>query len=260
MRHKTEKQVFAKRSLGQNFLSDPNYIQKIVDALRLQATDTVMEIGCGRGALTDLLVERAGKVIGIEFDRDLTPLLAARYAGRTTFNLINEDVLSVDLTNAAAGDIVKLAANLPYNISTAVLQHLIVHKQTFSEMVLMFQREVVERITARPGSKDRGYLTVLAEANFTAIKLFDVPGTAFRPVPKVWSSVVRLAPKDIEIPENFEKIISLAFRQKRKTLVNNLKNEIGAIQQHLRELNIGVDRRAETLKLDEWLDLARACA
>lgn len=154
---------------------------------------------------------------------------------------------------------------MPFNISTAILQKLIERREVFSEMILMFQREVVSRITAEAGNKERGFLSVLAQTYLETEKLFDVPPNAFRPAPKVWSSVVRLKPKNeigIVDEELFQTIISLAFRQKRKTIYNNLKNsgeslsEIfennGGLEKALDKVQIDKNRRAETLTIGEW--------
>ena len=160
---------------------------------------------------------------------------------------------------------IKLIANLPYYISTAVLQHLIEQRQAFSDMVLMFQREVVERIVAQPGNSERGYLTVLVEAFLDVEYLFDLPGSAFKPAPKVRSSVVRMFPKG-NYPEligkesQFEKFVGVSFRQKRKTIANNLKaalSELGISDANdlLNKSNIDPKRRAETLTIEEWIIL-----
>lgn len=255
----------AKRSFGQNFLSDQNFINRIIEAVDPTSDDTVIEIGAGRGALTEKLVDKAGRFVAIELDRDLQPVLEQRFAGRTNFELISRDALRLDfsLFKSKDGPRLKLVANLPYYISTAILQHLIASRRDFSQMVLMFQREVVERITAKPGSSERGYLTVIVEAFFSVQKLFDVPPTAFRPVPKVWSSVVRLTPKDDDsIPSNreqqFEKLVSAAFRQKRKTVLNNLRSAgdelgiAGRVESMLLDCMIDPRRRSETLTFDEW--------
>jgi 16S rRNA (adenine1518-N6/adenine1519-N6)-dimethyltransferase len=151
----------------------------------------------------------------------------------------------------------KLVANLPYNISTAILQKLADYRSAFSEMVLMLQREVVERITAQPGNSERGYLTVLIEAYFDVEKLFDVPPTAFRPQPKVWSSVIRLTPKVVTIADDatFRDLISRAFGQKRKTILNNLKRDYADAGSLLTRAGIDTKRRSETLSIEEWAKL-----
>ncbi len=260
MPDKPQKPVFAKRSFGQNFLTDQNYIQKIVDALDLSPEDQVIEIGPGRGSLTRPLTEKAGRVLAIEFDRDLIPLLQEQFRDRSNFILYEGDALTADLDALAEGGVIKLAANLPYNISTAILQRLITYKANFSEMVLMFQREVVERIVARPGSRERGYLSVIAQSAFDVERLFDVPGNAFRPVPKVWSSVVRLRPRETPFantPE-FDKLVSAGFRQKRKTIQNNLKVLNIDAAQLLTTAGIDPQTRAEALSMHQWCDLAAA--
>ena len=257
------RKTFAKRSLGQNFLSDPFYINKIIDAVAPGETDTIIEIGPGRGALTERLVESGARVIAIELDRDFVPILREKFAGQENFKVLEDDALQIDfnslISNNSTFDIrhSKLVANLPYYISTAILQRLAEQRQCFSELVLMFQKEVVDRITAEPENSDRGFLTVLVEASFETEKLFDVPPEAFRPAPKVWSSVVKLKPKATEIPDlaAFRNIVSLAFAQKRKTILNNLKPHFDNAADALTRANIDPSRRAETLTLAEWKSL-----
>lgn len=266
------KTKFAKKSFGQNFLVDKNYISKIISALDPRENETVIEIGAGRGALTEKLLESGAIIYAVELDKDLIPLLHEKFGRFDNFNLVEQDALKVDFKKISEQSSMndqryKLVANLPYNISTAILQRLIEQGEAFAEMILMFQREVVERITAEPGGKERGFLTVLVEAYLETGKLFDVPPNAFRPIPKVWSSVVRLKPKKENAIKNadlFRKIVSQGFRQKRKTLFNNLKTtpEFAekASGEHpaaiLEKLEIRPERRAETVTLDEWIKLA----
>lgn len=265
----------AKKSFGQNFLVDQNYINKIIAALGPLGNETIIEIGPGRGALTEKIVEEAGKVVAIELDMDLIPLLREKFASYENFQLIESDALKVDFnqlqTTHHSPLTTKLVANLPYYISTAILQRLIEQREVFSEMVLMFQREVVERITAKPGSTERGFLTVLVEAYLDAQKLFDISPNAFRPAPKVWSSVVRLTPKkdvSIEDEKTFREIVSCGFQQKRKTIFNNLKKATASIAEKferkggisllLEKSKIEPTRRAETLTLEEWQSLTNS--
>src|SRR5688572_27311598 len=181
MQIKQKKPGFAKRSLGQNFLVDTAIIEKIVAAVHPTENDRILEIGPGRGALTAKLLEQVEKLFALEFDRDLAPLLREKFATDSRFELIEDDALSFDFrTLVTDGGNVRLVANLPYNISTAILQRLFDYPDVFSDCVLMFQREVVERLAALPGTTDRGYLTVLTEAYFDVERLFDVPPTAFR--------------------------------------------------------------------------------
>jgi 16S rRNA (adenine1518-N6/adenine1519-N6)-dimethyltransferase len=246
-----------KKWLGQNFLRDDTVVQRIVDAVDPATTDVVIEIGPGQGALTEKLLDSGADVIAIEFDQDLILMLEERFGRSPRFRLISQDALRTDFAEIV-DEPAKLVANLPYNISTPILQRLMEQRHLFSKLVLMFQREVIERITAKPGSSDRGFLTVLVENAFDVDRLFDVPPTAFRPVPKVWSAVVRLTPKGAAVPgEAFlRKLVSAAFAQRRKTLQNNLKGFIADPAMTLAAAGIDPSRRAQSLSLAEWNALA----
>ncbi len=274
MPKQNERKPFAKKSLGQNFLVDQIYIEKLISSLNPRGDQTIFEVGAGRGALTKQFVECFGKVIAIEIDSGLARGLREDFANHENFILIEKDVLEIDFQALAylqsAPKKTKLAGNLPYYISTAILQHLIRYRYSFMEMVLMLQKEVVDRITAEPGNKERGFLTVLIEAYFETEKLFDVPARAFRPAPKVTSAVLRLLPKPMREfkefdHELFRDLVSLAFGQKRKTIANNLKNAPGSLGE-LFEKNGGVKSvlgaagidtklRAEVLSNGQWLSL-----
>ena len=250
----------AKKSLGQNFLRDDAVVKRIVAALDLSEDDTVVEIGPGQGALTGDLLITAGKVVAIEFDRDMVAILNERFAAIRNLELVNRDALSVDFSEVLGPNTdvkPKFVANLPYNISTPILQRLIEQRELFSTIVLMFQREVAERITATPGGKERGFLSVLVENAFETEYLFDVAPTAFTPVPKVWSAVVRLTPKSSGVPDEvlFRRIVSMSFAQKRKTLSNNLKAFTTDAATVLTNAGINGIRRAETLTVNEWIKL-----
>ena len=263
----------AKKRLGQNFLVDETYARRIVGALAPRAGETVVEIGPGRGALTALLLEGGARVVAVELDRELVPVLRERFGGLGGFKLVEADALKVDFCAAvepAPG--ARVVANLPYNISTAILQRLVEQRRCVPEMVLMLQREVVERLTAPPGSSERGYLTVLVEAFCEASALFDVPPGAFRPVPKVWSTVARLrarAGAAEGLDEGlFLRVVSAGFAQKRKTILNNLRSapedlrarfeDAGGASALLGAAGVDPGRRAEALTLAEWAALARA--
>ncbi|MER3426723.1 MAG: 16S rRNA (adenine(1518)-N(6)/adenine(1519)-N(6))-dimethyltransferase [Pyrinomonas sp.] len=264
----------AKKSLGQHFLTDRKMIARIIEAVNPQSTETIIEIGPGKGALTAPLIERAGRVVAIEFDRELASLLRMRFGAHANFTLVEADALEVDFRQLIApGDRARVVANLPYNISTAIIQRLLRQRSSIVEMVLMLQREVVWRILAPPGSSERGYLSVLIEAFCDAEKLFDVAPRAFRPVPKVWSSVVRLRTKREDEAESRDaetllSIISVGFMQRRKTLLNNFRQATGHIGERIRAVGgaaalldaaeINAQRRAESLTLAEWKRLAQA--
>jgi 16S rRNA (adenine1518-N6/adenine1519-N6)-dimethyltransferase len=263
----------AKKRLGQNFLVDETYARRIVGALGPRAGETVLEIGPGGGALTALLLESGARVVAVELDRELVPLLRERFGGREDFRLIEADALGIDFCAAVEpATSARVVANLPYNISTAILQRLIEQRRCVPEMVLMLQREVVERITAPPGSAERGYLTVLVEAFCRSEALFDVPPGAFRPVPKVWSTVARLRARTDET-EGFDeglllRLAGAGFAQKRKTILNNLRSapedlralfeQAGGPAQLLNAAGVDPQRRAEALTLAEWMSLTKS--
>ena len=260
------------KRLGQNFLVDKQVVERIVNALNPTAGETIIEIGPGKGALTERLIERSERLIAIEFDRTLGPALAQRFIQQANFKLLQADALQSNFCEAIApAKTARVVANLPYNISTAILQHLITQRSCLSEMLLMLQKEVVERITAAPGSTDRGYLTVLVEAFCRAEKLFDVPSQSFRPAPKVWSSVVQLKVTNehsVKDEDLFRQIVSAGFAQRRKTILNNLRNAPEPLQTRLKQhggasivlcvAEIELQRRAETLTVPEWLQIANA--
>jgi 16S rRNA (adenine1518-N6/adenine1519-N6)-dimethyltransferase len=263
----------AKKRLGQNFLVDESYARRIVGALVARAGETVVEIGPGRGALTALLLESGARVVAVELDRELVPFLLERFGGREDFKLVEADALEVDFCAAVEpASAARVVANLPYNISTAILQRLIEQRRCVPEMVLMLQREVVERITAPPGSAERGYLTVLVEAFCESEALFDVPPGAFRPVPKVWSTVARLRAREGAAEDFDEKLFlrlaGAGFAQKRKTILNNLRSapedlralleQAGGAAALLGAAGVSPQRRAEALTLEEWSNLTRA--
>lgn len=265
---------FPAKRLGQHFLRDKRAIQRIIDALAPHAAETIIEIGPGAGALTEELVPRAGRVIAVEFDSKLAPLLNERFGEFENFRLVMADALETDFCKEIQpARHARLVANLPYNISTAILQRLIAQRACLSEMVVMLQREVVERILAPAGSSERGFLSVLVEAYCETEKLFDVAPGAFRPPPKVWSSVMRLRfrPRmlaEVTDEELFWKTVSAGFAQKRKTILNNLRHASGRLLEVLKrnggasivlcKAKIDLQRRAETLSVEEWGRIVRA--
>ena len=265
---------YPSKRLGQHFLRDQRTIHRIIEALAPKPDETIVEIGPGTGALTSVLVERAGRLIAVEFDSKLTPLLNERFGSFANFKLVMADALTVDFCGEILpAQTARLVANLPYNISTAILQRLIAQRVCLEEMVLMLQREVVERVLAPPGTTDRGYISVLVEAYCEAEKLFDVAPGAFRPPPKVWSSVMRLRfrPRiNAEVVDEglLWETVSAGFAQKRKTILNNLRNASGRLQETLKrnggasivlcKAQVELQRRAETLTVEEWGRIVRA--
>ena len=262
----------AKRSLGQNFLVGSHYPRRIVDSVAPQSGETIVEIGPGHGALTGLLLESGARVIAIELDPELIPGLSSMFSGLENFRLIEADALKVDCCELIYPDAsARVVANLPYYISTPILQRLIEHRHCLSEMTLMLQREVVERITANPGGKEYGVLTVLAQFYCEVEKLFDVPPGAFRPAPKVYSSALRLRSRarTAEPVADEALMIELTktlFAQRRKTILNNLRAGRGRLALSgefeiaglLSSCGLDPTRRAETLAIEEIARLANA--
>lgn len=266
-KYSKSKKPFAKRSLGQNFLVDANVVTKIINSLGDISCDLVIEIGPGRGALTDLLVDASNSYAAVELDSLFATNLKNRYRDYEKVQIFEEDVLRCSFEKIASSfnefKDIKIVANLPYNISTAVLERLAKTTLEFDQAVFMFQKEVVSRITAQPGNKNRGYLTLITEANFECEFLFDVRPKAFKPVPRVNSSVVRLRPRRIggvADSNEFRKILSIGFQQKRKTIANNLKSI--AIDWDVKDVlsSQGIDPslRPERLSLSDWMKLTEA--
>jgi 16S rRNA (adenine1518-N6/adenine1519-N6)-dimethyltransferase len=266
-----------KKSLGQNFLVDDRVIGRIIDAVSSLPGDIVVEIGPGKGALTRSLLERAGFVVAVEIDPRLAAHLRERFH-QENFLLVEADALTEDwgeLVSRASemfgrlrhknadGSRARVVANLPYYISTPIVERLIRSGRVFDDLTLMLQKEVVERITSGPGSKDYGYLSVLVQYYTEATKLFDVPPSSFKPAPKVWSSVARLRMRDrppivVDDTGRFFAMVRAAFSQRRKTLANNLKASMrftgieGGIEDVYERAGIDPRRRAETLSVEEF--------
>ncbi|TDH38889.1 16S rRNA (adenine(1518)-N(6)/adenine(1519)-N(6))-dimethyltransferase RsmA [Pseudohoeflea suaedae] len=253
----------ALKALGQNFLFDLNLTQKIARSAGSLDNHVTIEIGPGPGGLTRaLLASGARKVIAIERDTRCLPALAEigdHYPGK--LEVIEGDALKVDLAELAAGEKVRIVANLPYNVGTQLLINWLtrdVEKPFWASMTLMFQKEVGQRIVARPGSNHYGRLGVLAGWIADTEILFDIPPQAFNPPPKVTSSVVHLTPKATRLPcalADLERITQAAFGQRRKMLRQSLKPVGG--EALLEAAGIDPTRRAETLSLEEFCLLAR---
>jgi len=261
-----------KKSLGQNFLQDEEAIEKIAEACGAGPEDLVIEIGPGMGVLTEALAERAGKVVAVELDSRLIPILEKRFAGCGNVRIINEDILKADLgaiiKDAAMPGSVKIVGNLPYYITTPILLGLLEQDVPAESITAMVQKEVAERIVAGPGGKDYGVLSVSLQYYCTADYVLDVPAESFRPVPKVDSAVVKLTLRDRSerlAPEKekaFFETVKRSFSQRRKTLGNSLSGFCGASKEQAAEalLKAGVDpgRRAETLSIAEFIRVSEA--
>jgi 16S rRNA (adenine1518-N6/adenine1519-N6)-dimethyltransferase len=260
-----------KPRLGQHFLSDRRAAGKIVEALGDISQALIVEIGPGKGILTELLASRAGRLIAIELDRMLATELRYNYSRNPQVEILEGDVLNIDfrtVLNRVIGPLTDLRpvtvsrarviGNLPYYITSDILLRLFEFNDQFDVIVIMVQREVADRIAARPGSSDYGLLSATAQLYTRVERLFTLPPTAFSPPPKVHSGVLRLsvAPRFTELqvtPKPFIEFLKKAFAMKRKTLLNNLKQAYPAekIRQALKQLDIRADARAEALSLEQ---------
>ena len=253
----------ANKRLGQNFLIDPNIIRKIVAAAELSPEDTVLEIGPGRGVLTEALSRAARCVVAIEIDPQLHRLLQDKQTDWPNVELICADALTHPLDSLSPGVIV--VANLPYYISTPLLFRLLEHRPRFPRLVLMLQNEVADRLVAKAGSADYGVLSVMAQYAADMTKVFRVSAQCFRPRPEVGSAVVVLRVKKNALlsPQEeptFAGLVKAAFAHRRKTLVNSLRDEghkPEVVMAALDETGISATARAETLTLQQFVQLAR---
>jgi len=254
----------ARKSLGQHFLTDRRILARIADALHLRGDETVLEIGPGRGALTDLLADRAGRLIAIEYDRALAAMLRERYAHRSNVLVAEADVLEVSLGELAAGPYV-LVGNVPYYITTPILFHALVPPRA-ERAVYLVQREVAQRLVASPGSKEYGALTVNVAAVARAETLFGVPAGAFSPPPKVESAVVRITPLaqpliTTEEERPFRTLVQGAFGMRRKQMRRVVRSLYALDAERAEELlaaaGIEPAARPEVLSVEQFVALLR---
>jgi len=253
-----------RKRFGQHFLHDPAVIERIVAAIAPRDGDALVEIGPGQGALTDALLQRVDRVDVIEIDRDLAGALRARYADRPGLCLHEGDALAFDFAALARerGRKLRVVGNLPYNISTPLLFHLLDAGDAIVDMHFMLQKEVVDRIVAPPGNRQYGRLGVMLAPRVQATKLMDIGPGAFRPPPKVWSAIVRLdmradPPAWARLPQ-FAAVVAAAFGQRRKTLRNALGGLLDATQ--IAAAGVDPGARAETLAAADFGRLAQAAA
>ena len=264
-----------KKSFGQNFLTDTNILQKIVDTAEIDKKVNVIEIGPGIGALTEFLAESAAEVMAFEIDDRLVPILADTLRDFDNVTVVNQDILKVDLAQYIAEfknpDLpIKVVANLPYYITTPILMHLIESGIPFSEFVVMMQREVADRISAHPNTKAYGSLSIAVQYYMTAKVAFIVPRTVFVPAPNVDSAILKMVRRDqpavaVQDEKFFFKVSKASFVHRRKTLWNNLTSYFGKSEETKGKLTAALERadlspsvRGEALSLEEFARLADA--
>jgi 16S rRNA (adenine1518-N6/adenine1519-N6)-dimethyltransferase len=255
----------ARKRFGQNFLHDQNVIDRIVRAIRPQRDESLLEIGPGRGALTSALLDSGCELHALELDRDLVALLTEKFGANPRFHLQQGDALKLDIGALIAADAspqthkLRIVGNLPYNISTPLIFHLLQHSAAIADMHFMLQKEVVERLAAAPNNKEYGRLGIMAQYFCRIEPLLDVPPGAFSPQPKVQSAVVRLAPyTTLPHPATSEatlqQVVRTAFNQRRKTLRNALQTLLAA--DDIAACGVDPGARPETLGLPQYVALA----
>jgi 16S rRNA (adenine1518-N6/adenine1519-N6)-dimethyltransferase len=256
--------IHPRKRLGQSFLEDRNIIRRIVALAEPAGNETVVEIGAGLGSMTEELAKRAGRVIALEVDQRLVGVLRERFAGQDRVEVLQMDVLKYNFSSACPGGRIKVVGNIPYHISSPILFRLLDFRRSISSMILMFQKELADRITAPPRTKDYGIPSVLVARYTRATCELTVPPTCFYPVPDVVSSVLRITVRqepNLLDEELFAKIVRAAFAQRRKTLWNNLRH-IGISEEMVGRMfaGSGIDRsrRAETLSVEEFSLLTTA--
>ena len=259
------------KKFGQNFLIDTHVLDKIIQSANITKDDMVLEIGPGIGTMTQYLAQAAGKVIAVEIDKNLIPILEDTLSGYDNVRVINEDVLKLDLKKLADeennGKPVKVVANLPYYITTPIIMGLFENHVPISSITIMVQKEVADRMQVGPGTKDYGALSLAVQYYARPQIIANVPPNCFMPRPKVGSAVIQLVryeepPVQVENEKLMFRLIRASFNQRRKTLVNGLKNSQELdfskeeIEKAMAETGIPVNVRGEALTLAEFADLA----
>ncbi|ALD71304.1 16S rRNA methyltransferase [Streptococcus gordonii] len=264
-----------KKSFGQNFLTDTNILQKIVDTAEIDKNVNVIEIGPGIGALTEFLAENAAEVMAFEIDDRLVPILADTLRDFDNVTVVNQDILKVDLAQYIAEfknpDLpIKVVANLPYYITTPILMHLIESGIPFSEFVVMMQKEVADRISAQPNTKAYGSLSIAVQYYMTAKVAFIVPRTVFVPAPNVDSAILKMVRRgqpavEVQDEKFFFKVTKASFIHRRKTLWNNLTSYFGKseevktkLERALEKADLAANVRGEALDLAAFARLSDA--
>jgi len=260
------------KRLGQSFLEDINIINKIISISNIQEDDTVVEIGAGVGIMTELIAEKVRKVIALDIDPRMVGILRERLAGYHQVDVIKGDVLKYDFSSVGYELLsrkTKVIGNIPYNISSQILFHLLAYRQHISSMILMFQKELADRLIASPGTKEYGIPTVLVSMYTECFREMVIPRSCFYPEPKVTSAVMKIIIRekplmDLNDHDFFVKIVKIAFSKRRKTLLNNLRSSplLGYSEREvviaLKKSGIDGVRRGETLTAEELGKLSNA--
>ncbi len=255
----SQPQIFkTKKRFGQHFLHDQQIINQIVNSVQINDSQTLIEIGPGQGAITMPLLQKFKRLTAIELDRDLIAPLTTQSARYGDLTLINEDILNIDFDSVFSEQSLSIVGNLPYNISTPLLFHLLASSNMITSMTFMVQQEVANRITANVGHKNYGRLSIMMQYYCQASYLFHVPPESFNPPPKVDSAVIHLSPhkqldSSLKDKNLLDQIVKAAFSQRRKTIRNSLSNLVSIEQFELS--NINPKLRAENLSLQQFISL-----
>jgi len=250
----------AKKRFGQNFLCDPRWIERIVEAINPKAGDRLVEIGPGQAALTKEVISRAGAETAVEIDRALASWLREIFP-EEKLSLIEADALALDWAGIYPGEKIRVFGNLPYNISSPILFALLPVAARITDQHFMLQKEVVDRMVSAPGGRTYGRLSAMLQRYYRMERLFDVPPGAFRPAPKVTSSVVRMTPVAAAFDVNEElyaEVVAAAFAMRRKTLRNTLAPFLSA--EDIQAAGVDPGARAETLSVEKFENLTRRLA
>ena len=264
--------ISAKKRFGQNFLIDKRVLERIIEGAKITKDDLVLEIGPGIGTLTQALCEAAGRVVAVEIDKDMIPILEENLSYYDNYEIINDDVLRVDLKRLIeerdhSGRRIKVAANLPYYITTPIIMQLLESRMPISSITVMVQKEVADRMQAAPGTSDYGALSLAVQYYAEAAINSKVPSNCFIPRPGVDSAVITLncyeePPVDVKDDRYMFRLIKAAFAQRRKTLVNALKNDTGLkltrekVEAAIDELGLDINIRGERLSLEQFARLS----
>lgn len=265
-----ENNIIAKKKLGQNFLVNDDILKKIVEISDIKKEDKIIEIGPGLGNLTQYILEKGPKVIAFEIDKNMKEILEKRFNSNSSLQIITEDILKVNIKNYIKdNEKVKVIANLPYYITTPIIFKLLEESEYIEQIIIMIQKEVADRLVAKPHSKDYGVLTINVNYKADVIKEFDVPKESFIPLPNVTSSVIKIIPNELKrkeyraIDENIlGKVIKASFAARRKKLINSLcvsgNKEFAKdkIEEIIERLNINKNARAEELAIKDFVGIA----
>lgn len=265
--------IFAKKMFGQNFLIDDNILQNIVESANVNEQDTVIEIGPGLGNLTHYILEKGAKVIAFEIDADMIQILNDRFGNASNLEIINKDILKVDMNEYLKNNRVKIIANLPYYITSPIIFKLLEYRKNIQSITIMIQKEVADRINAKPHSKDYGVITINTNYMADVEKLFNVPNTSFIPAPNVTSAVIQIKPNeskekelDIQDEEIFKDLVKKAFSARRKKLSNSLQNSSinnmskQDIEKMIEQAGLNLNCRAEEVSVEQYAKMANIIA